>query len=124
MLPWIKKGDVVVEEFVFYLYTLSLFLPPPQPPLNRTGLSRKEIRSFFDGADVTRFGDGAFSPGDMEGKCVNISNVKEIHPIKIFLLDFVVACQSWFYRMFADRVRSALSTTMIPDSMGYQYSIT
>lgn len=57
-----KNGDVVVEELVFYLYTLSLFLPPPQPPLIWTGLSWKEMRSRFEGADVTHCGDGTFSP--------------------------------------------------------------
>lgn len=72
-----RKNCVVVEEFVFYLCTLSLFLPPPQPPLNWTGLSRKEMRSFFDGADVTRLGDGSSFPEDkVEKEHVNISHVK------------------------------------------------
>ena len=54
------------------MYTLPLFLPPPQPPLSWTGLSRKEMRSFIDGADVAPLGAGTSSPGDTEGKCVNI----------------------------------------------------
>lgn len=56
--------------FGFYLHTLSLFLPPPQPPLNWTGWSRKEMRSFFMAADGTLLGDGTFSPGDEEGRRV------------------------------------------------------
>lgn len=59
---------------MFYLHTLSLFLPPPQPPLNWTGLSRKEMRSFFMAADGTLLGDGAFSPGDEEGKRVRVTD--------------------------------------------------
>lgn len=39
------------------------FLPLPHPPLSRTGLSRKDVRSILDGADVTSLG-----PGNMEGK--------------------------------------------------------
>lgn len=45
-----------------YLRTFPLFLPPPQPPLHSTGLSRKEMRSLPDGADVVCLGDGRFSP--------------------------------------------------------------
>lgn len=64
-----------VEEFVVYLYTFTLFLPAPQPPRSRTGLSRKEMHSFLDGAAKTCFGDGNLSPGNMEGKCVSTSHV-------------------------------------------------
>lgn len=45
-----------------YLRTFPLFLPPPQPPLHSTGLSRKEMRSLPDGPDVVCLGDGRFSP--------------------------------------------------------------
>lgn len=71
------EGDTSVKEFVFYLNTLSLFLPPPQPPLSWTGLSLKEMRSFFDGADMTLLGGGTSSPGDKGGKCVNVSSVAQ-----------------------------------------------
>lgn len=43
---------------VFYLFNWVLFFPPPQPPLCRTGLSRNEMRSFRDGAELTLLGDG------------------------------------------------------------------
>lgn len=45
-----------------YLRTFPLFLPPPQPPLHSTCLSRREMRSLLDGADVVGLGDGRFSP--------------------------------------------------------------
>ncbi len=64
---------MVVEELVFYLNTLSFFLPPPQPPLSWTGLSRKEMRSFLDGADVTRLGGETSSPVDKDVKWIKMS---------------------------------------------------
>lgn len=72
------KFKRVTRVFVFYLHTLSLFLPPPQPPLNWTGLSQKEMRSFLMAADGPPLGDGAFSPGDEEGKRVSITDANEM----------------------------------------------
>lgn len=53
------------------LHYLLFFLPPPHPPLSWTGLSRKDIRSFFDGATETSSGDGNVCPGNTEGNRVN-----------------------------------------------------
>lgn len=56
----IQRGGATVVAS--YLRTFPLFLPPPQPPLHITGLSRKEMRSLPTGADVACLGDGRFSP--------------------------------------------------------------
>lgn len=53
-----RKTESILSQS-FYLFNLVLFFPPPQPPLCRTGLSRNEMRSFWDGAELTLLGDGA-----------------------------------------------------------------
>lgn len=57
------------------LHHLVFFLPPPHPPLSWTGLSRKDVRSFLDGANVTSFIDGNVCPGNTEGNRVDASQV-------------------------------------------------
>lgn len=59
------------------LVHFSLFLPPPQPPLSWTGLSRKEMRSFFDGADETRLGAATSFPVNQEKKHVDNLHLKK-----------------------------------------------
>lgn len=58
------KTKAAVESAVAALHwvSLPLFLPPPQPPLQCTGPSLKEMRSFLGGADVDRLADGTSLP--------------------------------------------------------------
>lgn len=45
-----------------YLPCLARFFPPPQPALSWTGLSRNEMRSFMDGAEVAPADNSAALP--------------------------------------------------------------